>query len=177
MSFELSLLVEVLGGIVTAGLLGVIVAWREGLAQVDRHDREIAAIDEDLRRFLRDRDRLVIAQTDALLTEATQGEMVPGLKIMPKVFDEPRQQALRDYRDEMTRKLRRYRDIRTSEGRIHSLARRRRSPERLELSAEGKRILYDWRQFGDKADDPTRLELEGDLRQFEAWGEPPEDLE
>jgi len=49
-----SLLVEVLGGVVTAGLLARLVAFLNADDQIGAHDREVHALDEDMRRFLRE---------------------------------------------------------------------------------------------------------------------------
>jgi hypothetical protein len=57
-----SLLVEVLGGVVTAALLAALLAFLNADNQIDAHDREVRALDEDLRRFMRDRDRILKAE-------------------------------------------------------------------------------------------------------------------
>ena len=183
MDFWCSLVVEIIGGIVTAIVLGL---WATGFAasqQVRRHDEQVADLEEDNRRWLRDRDNRVAIETSRATSElAARGQLYSGAMHNASAF--VRRQALHDYRDELTAKRRRYSELRTLEGRVHWLIRRRRSKSflRFALSDDQRKLLASWRVYtapGDPPgatqvvpDDPTSEELEPDLRRFEDEGDP-----
>jgi hypothetical protein len=113
--FWCSLLVEVLGGLATAGLLAALVAFREAANHIEAHDRDVRALDEDIRRFIRDRDRILKVELATETTRlAARGLFHSGPHLVALI--DRKRQALQDYRDEITGKRRLYREICESEG-------------------------------------------------------------
>jgi hypothetical protein len=177
-----SLAVEIPGGIVTALFLGLGAAVYAASQQVRHHDERVADLEEDNRRWFRDRDAQVERETRratnelASIAQHTAGALLNALEAV-------RRQALHEYRDEMSAKRRRYRELREAEGRLPGMIRRRRGPLRRFALAEGQRSILDsWRSdiqppstpgASHPVDDPTRPGLEPDLRRFEAEGDPP----
>jgi hypothetical protein len=174
-----SLLVEVIGGVVTAGLLGGLVAFWNADNQVDAHDREVRALDEDMARFLRDRDRVLWVELTTVTNEMAGRGVLYSSAHLGELIDRKRQ-ALHDYRDEIIRKRRLYREACERERWAARLLRRRRGAfPRFQLSDESKLILASWRRDATVAgmegsaavDDPTSTEREPDLRRFESEGD------
>jgi hypothetical protein len=179
-SFWSSLVVEVLGGIATALALGGAAAWFAASQQIRRHDEQVADLLEDNRRWFRDRNAKVEVDTRRVTTElAAQGQLHSGA--MRRARHRVKRQALHEYRDEISAKRRRYRALRTAEGRWHALLRRRRRTlfPRLQLTNQEREMLAAWRVFSDPGesgethpvDDPTSEQLEPDLRRFEREGD------
>lgn len=110
---------------------------------------------------------------------AARGLFYSGLHLSKLV--EVRRRALHEYRDEMTRKLRRYREIAASEGWLHRAV-RLQPLDRLSLSPGARETLASWRApvtvagMDDSAPvaDPTDRDREPALRRFEELGEPAE---
>jgi hypothetical protein len=177
--FWCSLLVEVLGGVVTAGLLAGLVAFLNADNQIDGHDREVRALDEDMRRFLRDRDRVLKVELDTVTNEMVgRGMLHSGIHLVGLI--DRKREALQDYRDEITRKRRLYREACDRERWATRLLRQRRGAfPRFELSDESKVILASWREDATvsgmhdtaQVDDPTSREREPDIRRFETEGD------
>jgi hypothetical protein len=185
MGFWCSLAVEIIGGLVTAVALGVGAAFFAASQQVRAHDERIDDLYEDNRRWFRDRDRrrdidqrLVVNQPH-LYGGPTTGALLQALA-------RAQQDALHDYRDELSAKRRRYREIHDVEGPAHGLVRRWRSKpiRHFALSQEEHGVLVSWRanvtpdhwpQADEPIEDPTSEELEPDLRRFEREGDPPPD--
>lgn len=173
MSFWESLTVEVLGGVATAIFLGVIVAWRDARASVERHDREVQALDEDLNRFMRDRDRLLRAEKNAELADArARNGGTSNAGVLVQIDAKCCRRALREYRNHMTPTKRAYERIKTAEGATHRLV-RRKPLRRLVMHAENHETLKRWRADKEissvvaEVDDPTSVEREPRLRAFE----------
>jgi hypothetical protein len=142
LGFWCSLLVEIIGGLVTALALGVGAAIFAASQQVRSHDERIADLFEDNRRWFRDRDRRVaIEKARAVGPLNAQGLLYSGAWIQAMAIKQ--QDALHDYRDEMSAKRRRYRELRDPEGKAHELVRRRRSKpmRRFELTDEERSVL------------------------------------
>jgi hypothetical protein len=125
---------------------------------------------KDAARWLRDRDReLQVALKRKRGEMSAAGQLYSGAFLRAQVA--LKQQALHEYRDEMTRKRRCYRDlcIAVSEVELPPLA----------LSERARSLLADWRApatlpgSNDTADldDPTSEMLEPDLRRFEVEGD------
>lgn len=179
MGFWCSLLVEVLGGVVTASLLAALAAFWNADNQIDAHDREVRSLDEDLRRFLRDRDRLLRVELEGIRTNmAGRGLLYSGAALGG--LADAKRQALQDYRDEITWKRRLYREACERERWATRVLRRRRGAfPRFELPDESKAILAAWREDvtisgmdgSAPVDDPTSPEREPDLRRFENEGD------
>jgi hypothetical protein len=177
--FWSSLLVEVLGGVVTAALLGAVgVALARDVRK--RATAQAAAdLNEDARRFIRDRDQRMSIELRGKQTEmAARGQLYSGA--LPRGLAHLKRLALHEYRDEMTRKRRRYREL--CDGQGGTLARLLRLTVPVppfELDDESREVLARWRadaqvpQAGAShpVDDPTSEELEPDLRRWEAEGD------
>jgi hypothetical protein len=180
MGFGLSLLVEVLGGVATAILLGVVIVSREASTEVGSHDREAHAISEDAQRYIRDRNRVL--HIERALSINSAGPQLYGGSLFNAVLEAQRD-ALHEYRDEMTIKRRRYRELHESESLRHKLIRRKKAIPRFALTNDSKSTLAEWRadvtfaHMPDETprpiDDPTKRELEPELRRFEDEGDPP----
>ncbi|MGZ4325936.1 MAG: hypothetical protein ACXVHB_28840 [Solirubrobacteraceae bacterium] len=181
--FWCSLFVEIIGGLVTAVALGIGAAIFAASQQVRSHDERIDDLYEDNRRWFRDRDgRVEIEKRRAIGDMNSRGLASSGAWLQAMAIKQ--QDALHDYRDEMSAKRRRYRELRDPEGKPHELVRMRRSKSmrRFELTDEQHAILAKWRANirpahmpdDDQAiDDPTSEELEPELRRFERDGDPP----
>jgi hypothetical protein len=178
-----SLAVEIIGGLVIALTLGVGAAFFAAAQQVRSHDERVADLCEDNRRWFRDRDARLKAELSRLEWEhAARGlsnsSIAEGAKLASK------HAALHEYRDELSAKRRRYRELRDAEGKAHQLIRRRRSKllPRFELTDTERAVLASWRANlkpdgtpaqDDAIEDPTSDELEPGLRRFEREGDPP----
>jgi hypothetical protein len=173
-----SLAVEIVGGVVTAGLLAGLVAYLNADNQIDAHDREVRALDEDMRRFVRDRDRVLWIELTTVTDEMAGRGIVNSSIHLGELADRKRQ-ALHEYRDELIRKRRLYREVCERERWATRLLRRRRGAlPRFELSNESKLTVASWRRDAtgsdhetSPVDDPTSAEREPDLQRFEEEGD------
>jgi len=94
-----------------------------------------------------------------------------------------RRQALHEYRDEISNKRRRYRELWGAEGVQHRITRRRRgSLAGFALTDEQRGTLAAWRSDVEAShipdvtipvDDPTSTDREPDIRRFESEGDWP----
>jgi hypothetical protein len=140
-------------------------------ARLDAATNEVRDLNEDTARWLRDRDREL-----QIALRRKQGELAnAGLLNSGAAARAPsllKRQALQEYRDEMTRKRRRYRDLCTAVGEGGRLP-------PLELSDEARSLLANWRAavpipgstHAADPEDPTAEPLEPDLRRFEREGD------
>lgn len=126
MGFGLSLLVEVIGGIVTALVLGLGAAVFTASQRVRNHDGSIDDLYEDNRRWFRDRDRDLSIAKHQLAEQAADRGLIGG-GALPQGGKKKQRQALHDYRDEISAKRRRYRELHGAEGKAEELVRRQRS--------------------------------------------------
>lgn len=92
------------------------------------------------------------------------------------------ERALHDYRNEMSAKRQRFRELRGAERHAHELLRAKRSKPfpRFELTDEQRDVLAKWRAdvaphhmpgASHSVDDPTSEDREPDLRRFERGGD------
>jgi hypothetical protein len=183
-SFWGDMAANAVGGIVTAVILG---GWATRFAvtrEIRANDARVADLEEDNRRWIRDRNAQLEVDVRRTTNElAAQGQTYSGA--VNSSLAHVRRGALKDYRDEMTRKRRRYAAILDTEGGLHRWLRRRlsRPLSRFELTPEQRQTVESWRAFsvpGDEPaaqhevpDDPTSEESEPDLRRFEREGDPP----
>lgn len=132
---------------------------------------EVRDLNEDAERWLRDRDRELQAALKQKTGEmSTAGQLYSGAFLQAQIA--LKRQALHEYRDEMTRKRRRYRDLCVMLGAEVGLP-------PLELSDNARRVLAGWRSPATipgstdaaEVDDPTSETLEPGLRRFEVEGE------
>jgi hypothetical protein len=134
--------------------------------QIERTDRLVANLDEDLRRWMRDRDHAA----DVRMSEITQQANAAGVGLggaIPQARGKVYRIVLHEYRGEASRKLRALDDLLDAEGRWHRWYRRRkgRPVPTLELDDESAAILAKWREATDV--DPSRAETEGRLAELE----------
>lgn len=183
MTFWPSLAVEVIGGAVTAALLALIAGLYGGAALIRAHDAQIEDLDEDNRRWFRDRDaRLEVEKARSSAELNRQNLFYSGQWLLAMATHQ--REALYDYRDEISRKRRRYRQLREAEGGFQAWLREQmpRPLARFALTDDQLAVLAKWRAKvepshmpGDsmEVDDPTSEEREPDLRRFEREGDPP----
>lgn len=136
--------------------------------------REVSDLVEDATRWLSDRHRLLVVQLKAKTEDmATRGLLYSGGHLA--ALADLKRQALHEYRDEMTSKRRRYRELCAA---AEALSSNFALPP-LELSEASRAVLADWRSAatatgvdGEAAiDDPTSESLEPGLRAFEVSGD------
>jgi len=177
---------------------GMTAAWlksRSAGREVTTNTRQVRDLNDDLRRWVQDRDRELSQELATITNQAGAPETVtmrlarvsPGSQLYAAShvtrLVAAKRAALHQYRDEATRKLREFDAIVESEGRLHRRARRRRGlPElRLALPSDCRETLRRWREDAVNpadpsstaaVDDPTRPELEPRLRQLEEGPEP-----
>lgn len=178
-TFWPSLLVELLGGLATGLVVAAVLRLGEAMSQVDEHDRLVREIREDIRRFIRDRDRELSGELRALHDDlAGRGMLYSGARVAGVRIKRAR--ALHDYRDEISRKRRSYAALVEREGWAHEYARLYRDRPALPLRLEDEQleILAKWRAPVEihgldtvQVQDPTSEELEPDLRRFEREGD------
>lgn len=196
------------GQVVVLGAGGFWVATlRRGPGEV-AHDRLVRDLNEDLRRWVSDRARQLTADLALIAAYANDPDLegpaverligglrkpVPDdLKRLPagSQFSSgahlnwqkaAKEQALHEWRDEATRKLRELDEVLAAEGRLHARRRERKggpSPE-LRLPPEGVQCVDGWRAPAAipgttdtlEIDDPTRADLEPRVRGLEAGGD------
>ena len=175
MGFWPSLTVEIIGGAVTAALLALVAGMASGSAMIRAHDAQVEDLHEDTRRWFRDRDARLDVEQKGTTVETVGRSFLAALALQQRA-------ALHDYRDEMSRKRRRYRQLREAEGRFHEWLRKRmgRPFARFALTDDQLAVLAKWRAKvssflpGDsvEVDDPTSGEHEPALRRFEGEGDP-----
>jgi hypothetical protein len=172
MGFWSSLLVEVIGGLVTALVLGLGAAWFAGSQQIRSHDDRIDDLYEDNRRWFRDRSARLAIDLDRLSWEHAErgvgdSSIAEGARLAAK------HAALHEYRDEITAKRRRYRDLSRAEGSTERVVRRRRSRplKSFGLTDDQRTTLKAWRErLPDEG--PLRDPTDSDLHRFEDEGDP-----
>ena len=191
-----------------AVIVAVVTAWlvraQSSRREVSEHDRRVADLNQDLRRWVLDRDRELQNELAMIAAYARnpdlEGEIVGRLVALrapvPEELKhqlagsqhdsgahlrwraEAARQALHEWRDEATRKLREYRGTMASEGRVARWVRRRRGLKApsLVLSGSAREALAGWRAPATvpgselaplPVDDPSRPELEPDLGELE----------
>jgi hypothetical protein len=161
------------GQVVVLGAGGVVIAaWRRIPREVDRRERLVREMNEDLRRWVHDRDREL--QTELALITAyandpdQEGPFVDQLIALHKPVPEElkhlpagsqyysgahlnwrkaaKERALHEWRDRATASLRSFDELTEGEGRFHAWWRRRRPDPRLRLTPEGVFVLERWRE-------------------------------
>jgi hypothetical protein len=155
----------------STGSEDVTTAAASGLAAA----REVEYLTEDMRRWIRDRDRVLQAAVARTREEMNaRGAFHSSIHLAAQA--EVRHQALHEYRDEISRKRRRYRELRDDAIEDSAFP-------RFELDDASRETLAGWRapvtlpgmDQGLSVDDPTDPALEPDLREFERRGDRPED--
>lgn len=191
------LLVPIIAGIA----VGVALRVAAIAGEVGRHDLRAEEIDTDLTRWVRDRGRVLDGAIFHAINMARQGVIEDVAQMpVPKELEGTRpgdladsgaflartarlmRQALHEYRDEASSKVREYRTMARSEGWLHGLVRwwrRDKPPATLVLSEHNRAVLGTWRErtipvYGDPTakvdDDPTRVEDAADIQPLEQAG-------
>lgn len=171
------LLVPILTGVA----VGFALRFGATRADVTQHDARAAEISTDAMRWVRDRDRQLTAEISRARNLARQGiiEDVEQAPMPKELGDLPpgdlgnsgafvqrverlMRQALHEYRDEMSAKVREYEAMGRSEGRVHGglrawrerdlglrpprAKRQRRPPQALALPEDALEVLETWRE-------------------------------
>jgi hypothetical protein len=188
--------------IVTGIFVGVALRGAAIASEVSRHDLRAEEIVTDLSRWVRDRGRVLNAEIFHAISLARRGiiedvaqappppgvEGTPGDMTSSGAFQSRVQrimrQALHEYRDETSSKVREYRAMARSEGRLHCFLRRWHRydpPISLVLSKGNRETLGSWRErtiptYGEPTisvmdeDDPTKADNAKDIRPLEEDG-------
>jgi hypothetical protein len=160
--------------VVVALVTAALVKAQGSRGDVGAHDRRVADLNQDLRRWVLDRDREL--ESDLALIAAyarnpdLEGDIARRLNVLrapvPEELKqhpagsqyhsgahlrwraEAKRRALHQWRDEGTRKLREYHDVIGSEGRVARWVRRRRGTDtpQLVLSEPAREALRRWRE-------------------------------
>jgi hypothetical protein len=158
---------NLLAPILTGVFVGVALRWAAISGEVTEHDARAEELNTDLTRWVRDRNRELVAQIFSALNLARQGiieDVAPAP--VPKELEGTRpgsqedsgaflrrigrlmRDALHEYRDQASRSVRTYRAMARSEGWLHGQIRRRRlrrAPSPLRLSKHSRELLDTWR--------------------------------
>jgi hypothetical protein len=190
--------------IVTGVFVGLALRAAAIAGEVSSHDLRAEEIDTDLTRWVRDRGRALTGEIFHAINLARQGVIedvaqappppgiggTPGDQSNSGAFNNRAsrimRQALHEYRDEASGKVREYRAMARSEGWLHRWLRRLRHydpPSALKLSPGNREVLESWRErtiptHGEPTvtvgDDPTQAEDTKDIRPLEedglTWG-------
>jgi hypothetical protein len=136
------------------------------------------ALNEDIDRFIRDRDRTLRIELSAVGNDmAFRGLFYSSVHL--GALTTAKRSALHDYREEVTRKRRRYADVSAAERFPARLLRRRRGKlGPFALTDEARATLATWREDATieglnaaPVDDPTSEEREPAIRRFESEGD------
>jgi hypothetical protein len=152
--------------VLVAAVTAWFVAGRGAGREVASHDRRAGELNEDLRRWVRDRDREASVRMGQIVEQANV-RGVTGGGALRQAAGKVYRQALHEYRDEATAKQRELERRLDTEGRAHRRVRRRRHAPapRLALPQDCSAMLARWRERAEE--DPTRPELEAALREIE----------
>jgi hypothetical protein len=185
----------------TGVFVGLALRWAAIASEVGQHDLRGEQINTDLTRWVHDRGRALngeifhasnlarqgviedVAQTPvpAKLERFPPGDLTSSGAFVLRV-ERLMRQALHEYRDEASQKVREYRTMARSEGWLHRSRRwwrRETPPAPLKLSDGGFQELDRWRTreigFWSRAtatveDDPTRTDDAGEIRSLEKNG-------
>jgi hypothetical protein len=186
--------------VITGAFVGLALRAAAIAGEVSSHDLRAEEIDTDLTRWIRDRGRALTGEIFHAINLARQGviEDVARVPTPPGVGGTPgdqsnsgafnnrasriMRQALHEYRDEASSKVREYRAMARSEGWLHRRLRRWRrvgTPCALKLSPGNRRVLESWRErtiptYGEPTvtveDDPTQSEDAKDIWPLEEDG-------
>lgn len=153
--------------IVASVLTAVILKAQNVRAEVTTHARLAMYVNDDLGRWVRDRDQVAASRVNEIRQDAA-AKGVAGGGALAQARGKVYMHALREYRDEGARKLRAVDELADQERRLHDRWRRHRgqSMRRPRLPEDARTILVRWRQYSDE--DVSRVELEPALVELEA---------
>lgn len=183
----LTVVISVLSTLIATAIVGALALVGRARTEVARHERLVAYLGKDFRRWVSDRDRLLghelrgITNTMAAgptfgdLEAAELGGAKPGdeaTRVASQLYSgahvralaEAKRRALHEYRDEAERKLREFEALVEGEGWLHRFVRRRRGlgAPRLKLTRESRDKLADWRKPATNPADATAPPVEVD---------------
>jgi hypothetical protein len=140
--------------------------WRAAAGEIADHDRRAAEINQDLRRWVRDRDRAADVRMKEIRQDAN-GKGVISSGAMTQAAGKVYRHGLHEYRDRATVEQREIDAILAAEGRAHERRRQRggRAAPVLALPDDCRSIVTGWRQRAE--DDPSRPDLEPRLAEIE----------
>lgn len=166
------ILTAVLASLFTALLLRALGTQQE----VVQHDREIDALNEDLRRWVRDSDRERRAALRGTVNRSDPyaGSTLNALRHAAEGFREA-------WRNESSVAMRRFWKIVDAEGRLHELGRRRAKsrpalllpPDVLKMLEESRELVQGTPERYVTIEDPAHAALEPAVADFERGGEIP----
>lgn len=166
-SFVLAqLAIPVAVAVVTALVTAKVVRWRGAGGEVAEHDRRIAEINEDLRRWIMDRDRVGRVRINEILQQARANGVAAG-GAMQQAAGKVYAIVLHEYRDQASSRQRVVESLLDTEGRAHVRYRRRHGRPTCVLMLPDNcfKILERWRQLAEE--DVSRPELEPRLAALE----------
>ena len=187
--------IGILSPLLASGLTYGVVRTAGSRGEIVADDRVVGDLNEDLRRWVRDRDRGLDVEHAILSAQYNNPDSVPEwrervpeeLRHLPagsqyysgahvQAHADAQRRALHEYRDEASRKLRAVKAQVEREGRLHRDSRGRRArntappappglPRRLGEVAKPAQVTG--MEFEAPIDDPTRPELEPELAELE----------
>lgn len=139
------LLAPILAALVGGPLVALTFRYFNIPKEVADYDARAAEINEDLRRWVRDRNRALDAEIRSIVN--TAGNQLYSGALINKIAH-AMHRALHEYRDEATVKIREFSALARAEGRWHRRYRRRHriEPPSLRLSGQERIALQRWRQ-------------------------------
>jgi hypothetical protein len=156
--------------VVTGLFVGLALRWAAIAGEPSTHDAKADEMNSDLSRWVTDRERQLQAEIFGAKNLAEQGiiEDVVGATPVPKKLEGAKpgskvdsgafirrierlmRQALHEYRDDASLKVRTYRSMARSEGWVHKLLRRgrraNREPSPFRLTDSARELLASWRE-------------------------------
>jgi hypothetical protein len=183
---------ELLGPAIAAVVAGLVLAWalrwQAIPGEIAQHDAHADDLRQDLRRWVRDSDRVLSAELAALRSEGLRARIqlirarrfrdypqaLRQMKAKSRIRElrsevrSAMQATLREYRDEASRKVRDYRSLARAEGWLHKRQRRGAVPEPLGLPKDCRAMLAGWRERDDPFQDGMRLRPDHDPTAGEA---------
>jgi hypothetical protein len=152
--------------VLVAIVAAAILRRREVGGAVRTTNRRVAELNEDLRRWVDDRDRQAKVRMSEIGQQAAANGVARGGTI-PAAAGKVYRHALHEYRDQASRSQRELDALLDAEGRGHARHRRRKrmDPPQLLLPESCCALLAEWRRLAE--DDPTRPELEPRLSELE----------
>lgn len=182
-----NLLGPILAALIGGPLVAIAFRYFQIPKEVGDHDARAVELDEDLRRWVRDRDRQLQQELRTLVNQAGRGIVsrypIPagdeppgaGSQLYSGALDSEvragMREALHEYRDEASRKMREFAALARSESSWHDRYRKKHNAETssLGLGEDEREVVSRWRERphpveADKTitvdDDPTADELE-----------------
>jgi hypothetical protein len=150
-----SLILALASPVAASALTAVYLKATGTRGEVARNNSLGADVNDDLRRWVRDRDRLREGREGQIKLQTFSSEMQEAFQVLGReIFEttpqlglaDARRQALQEYRDQADRLRRMFRDRAQSEGVFHRLARRGKPEPTLRLPPDCREILARWRE-------------------------------